>query len=167
MANEIELFTDGALNTITSNHKLEINSIKKKCENQIKNMKKSNEEFIKKLKYDSQLKIDSLKFENSIINNENNSLKLEISKLQEEIIKKDFIMKDLNEKKNYLKKYDEILKNQELIIKSLKIELNKAIIKSKDSWEIFQKMAPDKYEYYLRHRKVKNNKVFFNPQITY
>lgn len=155
MANEIELFTDGALNTITSNHKLEINSIKQ-----------SNEEFIKKLKYDSQLKIDSLKFENSIINNENNSLKLEISKLQEEIIKKDFIMKDLNEKTNHLR-YNAILKNQELIIKSLKVELNKAILKSKDSWEIFQKMAPDKYEYYLRHRKVKNNKVFFNPQITY
>jgi uncharacterized protein (UPF0335 family) len=46
---EILLFTDGAIETITGNHHSEIEAVKKKYENQIKNIKESNRVSVNKL----------------------------------------------------------------------------------------------------------------------
>lgn len=163
---EINLFTDGAIGTITDNHRLEIESLKNKYENQIKRIKGLNEGYNKKLKYDYKSKIDKLTFELGIYKNENMLLKNQLSELQNEIVKKDFLIKELNEKLKIVNHKHNILskniKKSDSIIISLKKELNRIIKIGREAWKIFQYYAPEQYELYTRERKVKNNELIIN-----
>ena len=171
--NEISLFTDGAIETITANHNSEIESIKHKYENQIIRIKGLHDGLIKKLKEQHEKQVEDInirhlvtlqntknEFENTfqkeinLFKNEINVLKNENKNLKESLSIKDLNIKNLENQVKKLKlhpyelKYKKVLnelKQTQAFQETLRKELGRAITKGKEAWDIFRQNCPEEY----------------------
>lgn len=175
---EISLFTDGVIETITGNHRSEVESIKHKYENQIKRIKGLQDGIIKKLNQRHEKQLEDINtrhlvtLQNTRIEFEN-SCQQEINNLKNENrnLKKSLSIKDVNIKKleeqvkkfhPYESKYRRTLKeleNTQAFEKTLRKELDRAMTKGREAWDIFKQNCPEEYFRYTNQSQY--NKTSF------
>jgi hypothetical protein len=155
---EISLFTEGAIKTLTDNHFTEVEAVKHKYENKIKQLTDQHEKNIidinKKHLISLQNTRDTLEHisKNEIINiqkclADNNHLLQESNrKLAESLIISNRQLKYLDIKYKTEIKYRERANN---FIYSLRKELGRSIDTGKKAWETFEKYSPNEYYKYI------------------
>jgi hypothetical protein len=179
---EISLFTGGVIETITDNHYSEIESIKNKYENQIKRIKGLQDGIIKKLNEQHEKQVEDINtrhlvtLQNTRIEFEN-SCQREINQLRNENrnLKESLSIKDVNIKKlekqvktfhPYESKYRRTLKeleNTQAFEKTLRKELDRAMNKGRQAWDIFKQNCPEEYFRYTNQSQY-NKTSFIHPK---
>ena len=147
---EISLFTDGVIKTITDNHRSEIKKLNEHHEKKVEDINTRHLSSIqhKRLELENFYKreLDKVNNENIFLKNENVLLKNE-----NEILK--------NENKNLkdcLQSCRTEIKNNKAFIKDLRRELDRTTSKGKQAWDIFRERSPKEYENYIRDIKITN-----------